>query len=75
MWLYRYLFCNVTIPFPFHGRLSQCNIEERGCCYLASALQRNPCLKVLDLSINMIRDKGANELFAKFDISQLTKLE
>lgn len=56
-------------------KLSQCNIEERGCCYLASALQRNPCLKVLDLSINMIRDKGANELFAKFDISQLTKLE
>nr|XP_019939814.1 PREDICTED: NACHT, LRR and PYD domains-containing protein 14-like isoform X2 [Paralichthys olivaceus] len=57
-------------------KLSQCNIEQRGCSYLASALEKNPDqLTVLDLSINMIGDKGANEIFKKFDISQLTKLE
>uniref|UniRef100_UPI0037E993A1 NACHT, LRR and PYD domains-containing protein 14-like n=1 Tax=Semicossyphus pulcher TaxID=241346 RepID=UPI0037E993A1 len=57
-------------------RLSQCNIEHTGCFYLASALQRNPGhVKVLDLSINMIGDKGANELFKKVDVTQMTKLE
>ncbi|XP_044202479.1 NACHT, LRR and PYD domains-containing protein 3-like [Thunnus albacares] len=57
-------------------KLSQCNIEQRGCHYLASALQSNSShLKVLDMSSNMIGDKGANEIFKKFDISQLTKLE
>ncbi|XP_037621098.1 NACHT, LRR and PYD domains-containing protein 12-like [Sebastes umbrosus] len=57
-------------------KLSQCNIEHKGCCCLASALQKNPgSLKELDLSINMVGDKGANELFKKSDISQLTKLE
>ncbi|KAK5866594.1 hypothetical protein PBY51_020773 [Eleginops maclovinus] len=57
-------------------RLSQCNIEEKGCCCLASALQLNSgILKVLDLSINMVRDKGAKELYIKCDVSQLTKLE
>ncbi|KAM7393587.1 hypothetical protein PAMP_020446 [Pampus punctatissimus] len=57
-------------------KLSQCNIEHKGCHYLASALEKNSShLKVLDLSINMIGDKGANEIFKKFDISQLTKLE
>lgn len=60
----------------FHPRLSQCNIEQKGCHYLASALQDNSNhLTVLDLSINMVGDKGANELFTKFDISQLRKLE
>lgn len=60
----------------FHHRLSQCNIEQKGCCYLASALQENSDhLKVLDLSINMVGDKGAQELFKKIDIWQLTKLE
>ncbi|XP_018527083.1 NACHT, LRR and PYD domains-containing protein 14 [Lates calcarifer] len=57
-------------------KLSQCNIEQKGCHYLASALQDNSNhLTVLDLSINMVGDKGANELFTKFDISQLRKLE
>ncbi|KAA8594526.1 hypothetical protein FQN60_011661 [Etheostoma spectabile] len=56
--------------------LSQCNIQQKGCCCLASALQKNyGHLKVLDLSINMIGDEGAIELFQKCDISQLTKLE
>ncbi|XP_040891396.1 NACHT, LRR and PYD domains-containing protein 12-like [Toxotes jaculatrix] len=57
-------------------KLSQCNIERKGCQYLATALQKNSShLAVLDLSINMVGDKGANELFKKFDISQLRKLE
>ncbi|XP_068448140.1 NACHT, LRR and PYD domains-containing protein 12-like [Clinocottus analis] len=57
-------------------RLSQCNIEQKGCYYLASALQKNSSsLKVLDLSINMVGDKGAIELFKKCDMSQLIKLE
>ncbi|XP_056226555.1 NACHT, LRR and PYD domains-containing protein 12-like [Seriola aureovittata] len=57
-------------------KLSQCNIQQKGCYYLASALQRNPDhLTVLDLSINLVGDKGANKLFRKFDISQLRKLE
>ncbi|KAM7418409.1 hypothetical protein PAMA_015840 [Pampus argenteus] len=57
-------------------KLSQCNIEQKGCHYLASALEKNSGhLKVLDLSINMIGDNGANEMFKKFDISKLTKLE
>lgn len=57
-------------------KLSQCNIEQRGCCCLASALQENSDhLKVLDLSINMVGDTGAMELLRKFDISKLTKLE
>lgn len=43
---------------------------------MASALQKNPGhLKVLDLSINVAGDKGANGLFEKFNISQLTQLE
>ncbi|XP_029354534.1 NACHT, LRR and PYD domains-containing protein 12-like [Echeneis naucrates] len=57
-------------------KLSQCNIEQKGCYYLASALQKNSShLTLLDLSINMVGDEGANELFAKFDISKLRKLE
>ncbi|XP_039682183.1 NACHT, LRR and PYD domains-containing protein 12-like [Perca fluviatilis] len=57
-------------------KLSQCNIEQKGCSCLASALQKNTGhLKVLDLSINMVGDEGAIELFQKCDISQLTKLE
>lgn len=60
----------------FHCRLSQCNIEHQGCYHLATALQKNSShLKVLDLSINMVGDKGANELLQKFDISKLKKLE
>nr|XP_020449870.1 NACHT, LRR and PYD domains-containing protein 3-like [Monopterus albus] len=47
-----------------------------GCYYLASALQNNSShLTELDLSINMVGDKGANEIFEKFDISQLRRLE
>ncbi|XP_029998097.1 NACHT, LRR and PYD domains-containing protein 14-like [Sphaeramia orbicularis] len=57
-------------------KLSQCNIEGQGCYYLSSALQKNSThLKWLDLSINTIGDEAANDLFAKFDISKLTKLE
>ncbi|XP_030592849.1 NACHT, LRR and PYD domains-containing protein 12-like isoform X2 [Archocentrus centrarchus] len=57
-------------------KLSQCNITQSGCYHLASALRRNPAyLSVLDLSINVIGDEGANEIFSNFDISQLTKLE
>lgn len=57
-------------------RLSQCNIEQAGCSYLAAALQKNSeHLKELDLSINKIGDDGANELFRKVDITKLTKLE
>ncbi|XP_060904180.1 NACHT, LRR and PYD domains-containing protein 14-like [Labrus mixtus] len=57
-------------------RLSQCNIEHTGCVYLASALQKNPDhLNWLDLSINAIGDRGANELLKKVDITQLTKLD
>lgn len=57
-------------------KLSQCNITQSGCRHLASALRRNPAyLSVLDLSINVIGDEGANEIFMNFDISQLTKLE
>uniref|UniRef100_A0A3Q3J1P6 NACHT LRR and PYD domain-containing protein n=1 Tax=Monopterus albus TaxID=43700 RepID=A0A3Q3J1P6_MONAL len=53
-----------------------CNIEQMGCYYLASALQNNSShLTELDLSINMVGDKGANEIFEKFDISQLRRLE
>lgn len=58
------------------NRLSQCGIEAEGCRHLASALEKNPeRLKVLDLSINIIRDKGAKELFEKFNISKLKMLE
>ena len=65
----------ISYVICFH-RLSQCNIEEKGCSCLASALQQNSgSLKVLDLSINMVGDKGAKELYIKCDISQLTKLE
>lgn len=57
-------------------KLSQCNIEKQGCWDLAAALQKNSGhLRVLDLSSNMIGDNGANELFTKFNISRLTKLE
>ncbi|KAM4583763.1 NACHT, LRR and PYD domains-containing protein 3-like [Odontesthes bonariensis] len=57
-------------------KLSQCNIEQRGCYHLASSLQKNPVsLKVLDLSINTVGNEGATELFKKFDISNLRKLE
>ena len=57
-------------------RLSQCNIEQKGCYHLASSLQKNPVsLKVLDLSINTVGNEGANELFKKFNISNLRKLE
>ncbi|AWP06248.1 putative NACHT LRR and PYD domains-containing protein 12-like [Scophthalmus maximus] len=57
-------------------KLSQCNIEQMGCYHLASALHANPdYLTALDLSINMVGDEGANELFKKFDISKLQKLE
>uniref|UniRef100_A0A3Q0RB86 Uncharacterized protein n=1 Tax=Amphilophus citrinellus TaxID=61819 RepID=A0A3Q0RB86_AMPCI len=53
-------------------KLSQCNITQSGCYHLASALRRNPAyLSVLDLSINVIGDEGANEIFRNFDISQL----
>lgn len=63
-------------PVLYPCRLSQCRIEEEGCSYLGSALQRNPDhLKELDLSINMVGDKGANQLFKRFNISNLTKLE
>ncbi|XP_069024224.1 NACHT, LRR and PYD domains-containing protein 12-like [Embiotoca jacksoni] len=57
-------------------KLSQCNIETDGCVYLAMSLHKNPTyLKELDLSINIIGDQGANELFKMFDISHLAKLE
>lgn len=57
-------------------RLSQCNLKKKGGLHLAWALEKNPeHLKWLDLSINFIGDKAANELFTKFDISKLTKLE
>ncbi|KAM9362566.1 NACHT, LRR and PYD domains-containing protein 12-like [Symphorus nematophorus] len=57
-------------------KLSQCNIEQKGCFYLASAVQKNSGqLKVLDLSINMVGDSGANELFQGLDITKLKKLE
>ncbi|KAJ4944310.1 hypothetical protein JOQ06_012854 [Pogonophryne albipinna] len=59
----------------FFLKLSQCNIEEKGSSCLASALQENSgSLKVLDLSINMVGDKGTKELYIKCD-RQLTKLE
>lgn len=58
------------------NRLSQCCIEAPGCRHLALALEKNPeHLKVLDLSVNLIRDKGANEIFDKFNISKLRTLE
>lgn len=57
-------------------KLSQCNFKKKGGFHLASALEKNPSyLKWLDLSINNIGNKAANELFSKFDISRLTKLE
>lgn len=69
-----FLFCSCLIVF--HCRLSQCSIEQKGSSYLASALEKNPAyLKVLDLSINMVGDEGANELFGKLDISKMKKLE
>lgn len=56
--------CGATVSCFFCCGLSQCSIKEEGCNYLASALQKNPGhLKVLDLSINVVRDKGANGLF------------
>lgn len=61
---------------PLHTlKLSQCNIEKQGCWDLAAALQDNSKLRVLDLSSNMVGDCGANELFKKFNITQLRKLE
>lgn len=57
-------------------KLSHCGIKEKGCCSLASALEKSSHpLKVLDLSINTIGDKAANELFKKVDISELTNLQ
>ncbi|XP_072240220.1 NACHT, LRR and PYD domains-containing protein 14-like [Leuresthes tenuis] len=57
-------------------KLSQCNIEQKGCYHLGSSLQKNPAsLKVLDLSINTVGNEGASELFKKFNISNLRKLE
>lgn len=57
-------------------RLSQCCIEAQGCRHLALALEKNPeHLKVLDLSVNIIRDKGAGEIFEKFNISKLRTLD
>lgn len=54
------------------NRLSQCCIEADGCKHLALALEKNPeHLEVLDLSLNIIRDKGAKKLFEKFNISKL----
>ncbi|KAM3864843.1 NACHT, LRR and PYD domains-containing protein 14-like [Diretmus argenteus] len=58
------------------GELSQCNLDDKACSALASALQSSARhLKVLDLSINQVGDKGAVELFKNVDISKLTKLE
>lgn len=57
-------------------KLSQCNLTKAGGFHLAAALGKNPTfIKWLDLSINNIGNEAANELFTKFDISRLTKLE
>ncbi|XP_061129741.1 NLR family CARD domain-containing protein 3-like isoform X3 [Syngnathus typhle] len=56
--------------------ICQCNFGQRGCSSLALALQTNPtCMGELNLAINNIGDKGANELFTRYDISLLTKLQ
>ncbi|XP_077379228.1 NACHT, LRR and PYD domains-containing protein 3-like isoform X2 [Festucalex cinctus] len=57
-------------------KISQCNFGHKGCCALAMALQKNSrYMKVLNLAINAIGDEGAIELFKRYDISQLHKLE
>ncbi|XP_034044923.1 NACHT, LRR and PYD domains-containing protein 14-like [Thalassophryne amazonica] len=57
-------------------KMSYCHIGPKGCICLASALQQNSQhLKVLDLGLNRIRDKGVQALLNKVDISKLTKLE
>ncbi|XP_037116948.1 NLR family CARD domain-containing protein 3-like isoform X3 [Syngnathus acus] len=56
--------------------ICQCNFGQRGCSSLALALQKNPTnMGELNLAINHIGDKGANELFTRYDISMLTKLQ
>lgn len=81
MHFFQLLSCSVFVLLRANAifavnRLSQCCIEAEGCRHLASALEKNPeHLKVLDLSINIIGDKGANELFEKFNISKLRILE
>ncbi|XP_049576932.1 NACHT, LRR and PYD domains-containing protein 14 isoform X3 [Syngnathus scovelli] len=56
--------------------ICQCNFGQRGCSSLAMALQKNPSnMGELNLAINNIGDKGANELFTRYDISMLTKLQ
>ncbi|XP_037116894.1 NACHT, LRR and PYD domains-containing protein 14-like isoform X1 [Syngnathus acus] len=57
-------------------KICQCNFGQRGCSSLALALQKNPTnMGELNLAINHIGDKGANELFTRYDISMLTKLQ
>lgn len=79
--VFQYLPCSVFVLLLANAicavnRLSQCCIEAQGCRHLALALEKNPeHLKVLDLSVNIIRDKGASEIFEKFNISKLRTLE
>ncbi|KAM9857513.1 NACHT, LRR and PYD domains-containing protein 14-like [Aulostomus maculatus] len=57
-------------------RLSQCFFRHMGCYYLATACQKNPSyLRVLDVSLNMIGDKGAREILEGIDTKRLRKLE
>lgn len=60
-------------------KLSQCNIEEKGCCDLASALDKKYStihyMTALDLSINAIGDKGAIKLFQQIMLTNITQLE
>ncbi|KAM6971886.1 ribonuclease inhibitor [Aplochiton taeniatus] len=60
-------------------KLSQCNIEEKGCCDLASALDKKystiAYMRELDMSINAIGDNGAIKLFQQIMLTNITKLE
>ncbi len=49
-------------------RLSGCLVTEKGCAYLASALDSNPFhLRELDLSFNHPGDSGVKLLSARLD--------
>jgi len=54
--------------------LSNCFIGEDGICALSSALAKDSSLRVLNLCLNRIGEKGAKELSEALKNSKLTEL-